>query len=48
MSPPVARLITEVSVTCSNNIPVPDGILRHAVDGPVELPLFDEKAWAFK
>ena len=35
-------------MTCSNNIHVPDGVLRHAVDDPVELPLFDEKAWAFK
>ena len=35
-------------MTCSNNIHVPDGVLRHAVDDSVELPLFDEKAWAFK
>ncbi len=56
-APPVAAAET---FTTRDGCPIPGGVLepfarlgtpsllRRAVDGPVELPLFDEKAWAFK
>ena len=56
-APPVAAAET---FTTRDGCPIPSGVLepfarlgappllRRAVDGPVELPLFDEKAWAFR
>ena len=57
VAPPVAAAET---FTTRDGCPIPSGVLepfarlgappllRRAVDGLVELPLFDEKAWAFK
>ena len=56
-APPVAAAET---FTTRDGCPIPGGVLdpfarlgapsllRRAVDGPVELPLFDEKAWMFQ
>ena len=56
-APPV---IAAETFTTHDGCPIPGGVLepfanfgapplfRRAVDGPVELPVFDEKAWAFK